>query len=323
MIKQYFPPIAKMLFFIMVILQTSCAENVAVFREEPPGIKYIHGVSNLRFTENCPEMDGATALYPLYLSAFNNVCNMGSAYYLGSHLHNSRTPEAWNNIISGNVDIIFVAQPSEQQKKYIQDKNIKLKYTPFAREAFVFIVNANNPVQSLTTNQIRDIFSGKVTRWSSVGGDYKSIQAWQRPEGSGSQTIMLAKVMQGVPLLPRKEKQIKVATLMGTMIENIAEYQNTRGAIGYTYRYYATQMNTNKDIKLLAINGIEPTEENIRNGTYPFIVEAFMVTRENPTTETQQFVDWVLSPQGQQLVQDVGYVPLYPIMNSFKKNVEK
>lgn len=61
----------------------------------------------------------------------------------------------------------------------------------------------------------------------------------------------------------------------------------------------------------MAINGVAPTEENIRNGTYPYIVDAYMVTRENPTPETQKFVDWFISQQGQQLVEDVGYVPLY------------
>ncbi|MDA6933167.1 hypothetical protein OSL75_12745, partial [Escherichia coli] len=59
------------------------------------------------------------------------------------------------------------------------------------------------------------------------------------------------------------------------------------------------------------LNGVAPTEENIRNGTYPYIVDAYMVTRENPTPETQKFVDWFISQQGQQLVEDVGYVLLY------------
>ncbi|GAB0647756.1 hypothetical protein NB16F76_42740 [Escherichia coli] len=73
-------------------------------------------------------------------------------------------------------------------------------------------------------------------------------------------------------------------------------------------------MNADKNIKLLAINGITPTAENIRNGKYAYIVDAFMVTRENTTSETQKLVEWFLTPQGQSLVEDVGYVPLYPTM---------
>lgn len=174
----------------------------------------------------------------------------------------------------------------------------------------MFIANQNNPVQSLSEEQIRAIFSGKITRWNEVGGADKAIQPWQRPEDSGSQTVMLAKVMRGEPMLPPKETEF--ASAMEGVIHEVAEYQNTRGAIGYTFRYYATQMNSNKNIKLLSINGIAPTVENIRNGSYPYTVDVYMVTREHASTETQKLVAWFLSPQGQRLVQDVGYVPLYP-----------
>lgn len=121
---------------------------------------------------------------------------------------------------------------------------------------------------------------------------------------------MLAKVMKNTRMMSPQETE--VVSVMDGMIKVIAEYRNTHGAIGYTFRYYATQMNADKNIKLLAVNGIAPTVENIRNGSYPYTVDVYMVTREHPTAETQKLVDWLLSPQGQQLVQDVGYVPLYP-----------
>ncbi|GAR44797.1 PBP superfamily domain protein [Salmonella enterica] len=120
---------------------------------------------------------------------------------------------------------------------------------------------------------------------------------------------MLAKVMKNTRMMSPQETE--VVSVMDGMIKVIAEYRNTHGAIGYTFRYYATQMNADKNIKLLAVNGIAPTVDNIRNGTYPYTVDVYMVTREHPTAETQKLVDWFLSPQGQQLVQDVGYVPLY------------
>ncbi|EAS3207653.1 PstS family phosphate ABC transporter substrate-binding protein [Salmonella enterica] len=122
---------------------------------------------------------------------------------------------------------------------------------------------------------------------------------------------MLAKVMKNTRMMSPQETE--VVSVMDGMIKVIAEYRNTYGAIGYTFRYYATQMNADKNIKQLAVNGIAPTVDNIRNGTYPYTVDVYMVTREHPTAETQKLVDWFLSPQGQQLVQDVGYVPLYPV----------
>lgn len=277
----------------------------------------LRGAAPFTFADKHPRLDGATAAYPLYASAFfalNRFPDDMTSYGIQACcLSLSRTPDAYKNIIADKADIIFVAQPSEGQKKRAQAANVNLTYTPFAREAFVFITHADNPVDSLTQQQVRDIFSGKTTRWSDVGGDARDIEVWQRPEDSGSQSTMLAKVMKETPMLPPKETE--VARGMGGVIRKVAEYQNSKGAIGYTFRYYATKMNANAGIKLLAIDGVAPTKENIRNETYPFVVDVYMVTRENPTAETQKLVAWFLSPQGQALVEDVGYVPLHSPAN--------
>lgn len=258
---------------------------------------------------------GATALYPLYSSAHRQVVEKSRLY---DNLLQTRTPDAYNKLINYKADVIFVAQPSDGQKKQAANADIKLTYTPFAREAFVFIVNANNPVGSLSEQQVQDIFSGKITRWSQIGGSDQSIQIWQRPEDSGSQTIMQAVVMKGKKMLPL-EKSTEISVMAG-VIHKVAAYQNTQNSIGYTFRYYATQVNKNllKDIKLLAVNGITPSSENIRNGTYPYIVDAYMVTRDKSTPQAKKFVDWFLTPQGQQLVQDVGYVPLYKTLSDVR-----
>ncbi|EEE2000655.1 PstS family phosphate ABC transporter substrate-binding protein [Salmonella enterica subsp. enterica serovar Kotte] len=287
------------------------------YRPDVSGSKLtrLQGKAPFQFSERWPRWDGATAAYPIYASAFyalNTFPDTTSFYDIRTCcLKNSRTPVAYQNLINNKTDIIFVAQPSEGQKKHAQEANVKLTYTPFAREAFVFIVNANNPVESLTGQQVRDIFSGKITRWSEVGGRDEAIQVWQRPADSGSQTVMLAKVMKQTPMLPAKETE--VARGMGRVIREVADYQNTNRSIGYTFRYYATQMNSDKGIKLLAINGVYPSESSIRNGSYPYSTDVYMVTREDRTADTQKIVDWFISPQGQVLVQNVGYVPLYPV----------
>lgn len=289
--------------------------NTYYYRPNIAGNKLtpLRGTAPFGFTENRPRLDGATAAYPLYASAFFalNTFPDDMPYYQMKDccLAISRTPEAYKKIIADKADIIFVAQPSEGQKKLAQQASVKLTYTPFAREAFVMIAHADNPVTTLSQQQVRDIFSGKITHWNEVGGDKRPIAVWQRPQDSGSQSTMLAKVMKETPMLPPKETE--VAQGMGGVIRKVAEYQNSRGAIGYTFRYYATKMNSNVGIKLLAIDGVEPTVETIRNGSYPFVVDVYMVTRESPTNETQKLVAWFLSPQGQGLVEDVGYVPLY------------
>ncbi|EIP2398041.1 PstS family phosphate ABC transporter substrate-binding protein [Escherichia coli] len=288
-------------------------ENIDIWAWQPDKLNNrltpLRGKPQIQFRQNWPRIDGATAAYPIYASAFYALSVIPEDFHVWDYLENSRTPEAYNKIVKGDADIIFVAQPSGGQKKRAKESGVTLLYTPFAREAFVFIVNADNPVNSLTEQQVRDIFSGAITNWRTVGGNDQEIQTWQRPEDSGSQTVMQSQVMKNVRMISPQETE--VASVMEGMIKVVAEYRNTNNAIGYTFRYYATQMNADKNIKLLAINGIAPTAENIRNGKYPYIVDAFMVTRENTTSETQKLVEWFLTPQGQSLVEDVGYVPMY------------
>ena len=271
----------------------------------------LHGDPPFRFKERWPRLNGATAMYPLYASAFFalNTFSAGTPMYEieRNYLNTWTTPLAYEALITGKADIIFVGQPSDEQKRRARDAHLTLIYTPVAREAFVFITRADNPVESLTQQQVRDVFSGKITCWCDLGGDDREIEVWQRPADSGSQTAMLLNVMKKTPMLPAKETE--VARGMSGILRYVADYQNVRGAIGYTFRYYATKMNVDKNIKLLAIDGVAPVVDNIRNGAYPYSVDFYMVTRKNPTPETQKLVEWFLSPQGQQLVQDVGYVP--------------
>ncbi len=155
-------------------------------------------------------MYGATALYPLYASAYYKLVpepkdkDRTSLAWQAYGLQQTRTAEAYDSLIKGSATVIFVAQPSEGQKKRAKEAGVKLKYTAFAREAFVFIVDINNPVNSLSEHQVKDIFSGKTSRWNKVGGSDEHIKVWQRPEDSGSQTIMKGLVMQDTPMLQLK-----------------------------------------------------------------------------------------------------------------------
>lgn len=129
---------------------------------------------------------------------------------------------------------------------------------------------------------------------------------FQRPENSGSQTIMLATVMGDKPLpAPLREEY---AAGMGGVINRVATYRNYSSAIGYSFRYFATGMNPNENIKLLAVNGIEPTVENIRNGTYPFTIDVYAVTAGSTNENTKKLIDWILSEQGQSFIEICGYV---------------
>lgn len=268
----------------------------------------LAGAATLQISQQWPRLDGATALYPVYASAVQEVYQGLNERNIDGEATSSRTPKAYKRLIDRAVDMIFVAEPSKEQLALAAEKNVELKLIPFAREAFVFLVSQDNPVNNLSIEQVRDIYAGKINNWNLVGGSDEKILPYQRPTNSGSQTIMLSKVMKDTPI--RKPLVTEVAQGMGGLIRRVADYQNTPNALGYSFRYYASRMDNREKLKLLSIDGIEPTAENIRNGSYPFTTNVYMITRPNPSENTQKLIDWFLSPQGQKLVEDVGYVPI-------------
>lgn len=263
--------------------------------------------ASLHLEEPLPRIDGATAMYPLY-AAFVEATYPNKSYpYYDSEVKVSRTPEAYQNLIAGDVDVIFAAAPSDSQLKVAEINGLTFDMTPIGREAFVFFVHHKNRVENLSLEQLKQIYAGQITNWHEVGGDNDSIRAFQRPADSGSQTT-LEKMMGDTPIMEAPAEN--VATGMGGIIHEVSQYRNYKNAIGYTFRYYSTEMVGNNEIQLLSIDGIEPTKENIRNGTYPLISEFYAVTAGTDNPNVKKFIDWIVSPEGQALVEKVGYVPV-------------
>ncbi|WP_230199409.1 PstS family phosphate ABC transporter substrate-binding protein [Bacillus ndiopicus] len=263
-------------------------------------------ISTLTLEGKMPRIDGATALYPLY-AAFVEATYPENTDYFGRTVMVNKTPDAYNNVINGKVDVIFAAGPSERQLKIAGQRKTELKMTPIGKEAFVFFVHKNNPIDNLTLEQVRSIYAGEITNWSQVGGANEKIRAFQRPEDSGSQTA-LQRLMGDTPIMEAVKHD--VVTGMGGIIEEVAQYKNYKNALGYTFRYYSTEMVQNNQIKLLSIDGIAPTKDNIRNNTYPVTSEFYAITAGTSNDNTTKLIEWILSPQGQSLIEKVGYVPL-------------
>ena len=263
---------------------------------------------SITITGAYPRLDGATAAYPVYAAMAQAIYEGLDSNTASNYIKSTNTRNAYERLINGEIDIFFGAQPSKQQLELAKSNGVALNLTPIAKEAFVFFVNSDNPIDSLTLEQIQDIYQKNISNWKELGGNNESIMAFQRPEGSGSQTIMLAMVLNGKELpKPLLEES---AAGMGGIISGVAAYRNYTSAIGYSFRYFATGMNANENVKLLKINGIEPTIENIRNGTYPLTVDTYTVTLDNKpeNKNTQILIDWILSEQGQDFIEECGYV---------------
>ena len=278
--------------------------------------------STLRFhREDLLRLDGATALYPVYAGFVQAVYPQGE-YPLYDNTSEgygsvtcSGTVNAYERLITDRTDLIFAAAPSQEQLEMARRAAKELHLTPIGREAFVFFVNSRNPVEGLTVEQIQGIYTGQITNWNQVGGKNQPIRPFQRLENSGSQSALL-RLMDGLPLIePEKEDRVGG---MGGIIQQVASYRNYKNSIGFSFRFYASEMAANDQIRLLALDGVSPTKESIRDGSYPISDSFFAITaapigapdprESNPNLNA--FLDWILSEQGQQIVEDSGYVSI-------------
>lgn len=280
--------------------------------KEDSKIALLDEESTLKLTENLPIVDGAAAFFPVYSAYVNAVYPSNTV--LTEHVGGSN-PFQYNNTFYGycllaqkETDIFFGVYPSSEQIEEAINFNTHFVFTPIGDEAFVFFTHKDNPVDSLTIEQVKAIYSGEITNWKEVGGKNVPIKAYQRNAGSGSQSMM-ERFMGDTPLMTPPQHQVQ--DLMSGIIDRVTDYQNRNSAIGYSYRYYLTGIMANPNVKILKINGIEPTNENVRNGSYPIRTPIYAVTYEgNPNENVDILIDWVLGPQGQELLEKSGYVGL-------------
>ncbi|GIP37016.1 hypothetical protein J31TS4_02960 [Paenibacillus sp. J31TS4] len=261
--------------------------------------------------ETLPRLDGATAAIPfggVLVGELTGVNRVQAA----QAVHFTTTHPAYLNLINGKADLIFVAGPSEEERRLAAAQGVELKLIPVGMDAFLFLVHRENPVDGLTSAQVRDIYTGDIGSWREVGGEDSPIVAFQRDENSGSQTFMQQKVMAGLALA--EPPTIRRITGMGGLIESVADYRNAKTSIGYSFLFYAKEMNRHEDVKFLAIDGVPPSQEAIRQGTYPFTAQLYAVSRAGEPEDgpVGRILAWLQSPAGRKAVERGGFVPLQP-----------
>ncbi|MBQ5357410.1 MAG: PstS family phosphate ABC transporter substrate-binding protein [Oscillospiraceae bacterium] len=283
--------------------------NIAVHEylpfDENSKIVTLPKEANIKLTENLPVVDGAAAVFPVY-SAFVNAVYPETTELWDGVLEYNNTVGGYELLGEKKTDIFFGAYPSEEQIAEAKAHGTEFVYTPIGYDAFVFFVHKDNPIDDLTTEQVQGIYSGEITNWSQVGGKDEKIAAYQRNEGSGSQS-MLIRFMDGKEIMEAPTEMID--DLMVGIVERVSDYRSKPGSIGFSFRYYLEGIIKNPDIKLLSIDGIAPTVENIKNGSYPITASLYAVTYEgNDNENVDKFIEWVLSDEGQYLIEKTGYV---------------
>ncbi|MBQ9735965.1 MAG: substrate-binding domain-containing protein [Clostridia bacterium] len=272
------------------------------FEEESKIVKLKS--ETLRLTGDLPIIDGATAAFPVYSAFVHAVYPETTRLYDGVFEYNN-TLGGYEKLAEKKTDIFLGAAPSKEQIAYATQCNTVFQYTQIGTEAFVFFVHKDNPIESLTVEQIKGIYSGRITNWSEVGGNDEEIVAFQRNEGSGSQS-MLIRFMGDTPIMPPETKKING---MGEIIEQVVDYQSKTNSIGFSFRYYVEGIIKNPDIKMIAVDGAAPTVQNVKNGSYPITTPVYAVTYENnPNPNVSMLISWILSEEGQYIIEQTGYV---------------
>ncbi len=311
--------IAFVLVLTMVLSLCSCSEPVlpnppvseesSSVPEEPtpeidPEQKY--------WEENMPKMDGSTSLIPLEAAIRSALLNISTEEATAQVVH-STTHGSFYNLLNEAVDLIFSVPISEQQAQIAAERNIELEHIPIAKEGFVFVVNANNPVDGLTQEQLRDIYSGKITNWKEVGGNDEEIIAYQRNQDSGSQNYMTT-FMGDTPLMDAPT-DLRPASMSGLM-DVIAVNDYAEQSIGYSVYAYAADMYGNGDeIKFLAIDGVSPSKVTMAAGEYPLLSDNYAIFRadEPKDSPVSKLCDWMVSDEGQTAFAKAGYVTVRDI----------
>ena len=310
--------VTGLLFFAFV----QCEEDKFL---EPVSVK-IEGLT----VDNYPYVDASTAQAPLQMllackllgfrydwgrnlidgtyTIYPNWEDIPEGFNYWERIKTSKTHDAILNLIDKNVDFIFSARKmSEDEKNHAKEAGVSLIETPVALDAFIFILNKENPVKSLTTKQIQDIYMGKIMNWKEVGGSNNPINPYVRNANSGSQELMETLVMKGLTM-----KNWPPESMLGSMSLVFYTAMLDPNSICFSLYYYNEQMIKEDIAKTIAVDGIEPNKKTIRDRSYPFISEVYAVIRSDLDKNSMAYkiYELLMTENGKSVITESGFVPI-------------
>ncbi|MDR2126206.1 MAG: substrate-binding domain-containing protein [Prevotellaceae bacterium] len=314
--------------WMLAIICTSCQKE-----DDPASGFKIEGLT----FDNYPKTDGSTSTQPLKMLVACKLLGVGYEWthapafsgllgeqwlmprredipanypdFFDERIKVSQTHGAFVNLIDRKVDLIMTHRTlSPDEKAYASEKGVTLTETSIALDAFVFIVHPDNPVKSLTADQIRDIYTRTVTNWRQVGGNDEDIRAFVRPSNSGSQEVMESLVMKDAEIDDSFEAS-EILSMAGVFPE-ITHFPN---GICYTFDYYKEKMMqvSHAEIPKLAVNGIFPNAATVANRTYPFVAEVHLAIRSDIDKNSMAYKLYELlqTAAGKNVIAESGYIP--------------
>lgn len=204
------------------------------------------------------------------------------------------------SLIHGNCDIASSSREmSEKEKEMAAQKGEQIKEITIAYDMIVPIVHPSNPVKNLTLEQLKAIYDGSITNWKQVGGKNEPIVVVSRDSSSGTFEVWESKVMKKTEV--RKDALLQASN--GTIISTVSQNPKAIGYVGFGY--------LNPSVKALYVNNVEPTIANGKSGAFPISRKLYMYVNEKKLKEAaKNYIDFILSREGQQLVKEAGFIPL-------------
>ena len=270
-----------------------------------------------------PVVDGSTSTYPYTASVFGSLFTNYQNHPRFPESH-SKSHESYERLISGEANFLFAATlPSEELKARAEAAGVELTCIPIAYDAMVFFTNAENAIDGLTLQQIQDIYVyGKYANWNQVGGPDAELLPYRRNADSGSHALMEQYFLEGGKLsLSPDVHNVLTSYAMSSALTDVAAALCTDPpayAIGYSvYYYYLTAQYmmgdvTGNQLKLLAVDGVLPSDEAIADGSYPLAGYNYVVFRadEPEDSPARRLAAFMLSAAGQDCVRNAGFGPL-------------
>lgn len=201
-------------------------------------------------------------------------------------------------LIDGATDIADASRPMKDKEiKTAREKGVNPVAHVVARDGIAVVVHPDNPINAISKEDIKKIYTGEISRWDKIGGK-GTIVVVSRDAASGTFEAFNELALE-------KAKLTDGALMLASNLEIARTVAQTPGAIGYIGLGYLTD-----DVKALKVDGVMPSEATVNDATYPLARPLFMYTNGNPKGLAKTFIDYIMSEAGQQIVKEAGFVPV-------------
>jgi phosphate transport system substrate-binding protein len=246
-------------------------------------------------------LNGSTTVFPIAQRAAEEFMNLHSDVDVS--VRGTGSGNGIAALINGTCDIADASRPMKDEEiKKAKENGVDPVATVIAKDAIAIVVNKDNPIKSITKEQLKEIYAGQITNWKELGGADMKIVPVTRDSSSGTFEIFEKKI------LGKGTEMVSSAVVQGSNQAVKTTVSKTPGAIGYIGLGYV-----DSTVKTVAFDGVLPSKESVLNGTYEISRPLFMYTNGTPKGVVKEFIDFVMSPEGQKIVEEVGYIAVKPV----------